>query len=136
MAGPCCIVRQDTVQTVCLCVSLLHATTYKISRFGRWGKASSGSDVSMLFPKFLLKRERLKIIWCFLPRLSLVRQFSSWGLYVPARGMLSSIRRRLKLVQSLIVEEQKTNLMSLAILFHFLCAQHVSDINLQTPNVN
>ena len=26
------------------------------------------------------------------------------------------------------VEEQKTNLMSLAILFHFLCAQHVSDI--------
>ena len=28
-----------------------------------------------------------------------------------------------------IVEEQKTNLMSLAILFHFLCAQHVSDID-------
>ena len=29
-----------------------------------------------------------------------------------------------------IVEEKKTNLMSLAILFHFLCAQHVSDINI------
>ena len=29
-----------------------------------------------------------------------------------------------------IVEERKTNLMSLAILFHFLCAQHVSDINI------
>ena len=29
-----------------------------------------------------------------------------------------------------IVEEQKTNLISLAILFHFLCAQHVSDINI------
>ena len=28
-----------------------------------------------------------------------------------------------------IVEEWKTNLMSLAILFHFLCAEHVSDIN-------
>jgi len=28
----------------------------------------------------------------------------------------------------LIVEEQTTNLMSLAILLHFLCAQHVSDI--------
>ena len=28
------------------------------------------------------------------------------------------------------VEELKTNLMSLAILFHFLCAQHVSDINI------
>jgi hypothetical protein len=28
------------------------------------------------------------------------------------------------------VEERKTNLMSLAILFHFLCAQHVSDINI------
>ena len=29
-----------------------------------------------------------------------------------------------------IFEEWKTNLMSLAILFHFLCAQHVSDINI------
>ena len=29
-----------------------------------------------------------------------------------------------------IVEEWKTNLMSLAILFHFLYAQHVSDINI------
>ena len=29
-----------------------------------------------------------------------------------------------------IVEERKTNLMSLAILFHFLCAQHVSDVNI------
>ena len=29
-----------------------------------------------------------------------------------------------------IVDEWKTNLMSLAILFHFLCAQHVSDINI------
>ena len=29
-----------------------------------------------------------------------------------------------------IVEERKTNLMSLAILFHLLCAQHVSDINI------
>ena len=29
-----------------------------------------------------------------------------------------------------IDEEWKTNLMSLAILFHFLCAQHVSDINI------
>ena len=28
------------------------------------------------------------------------------------------------------VEEWKTNLMSLVILFHFLCAQHVSDINI------
>ena len=29
-----------------------------------------------------------------------------------------------------IVEEWKTNLMSLAILFHFFCAQHVLDINI------
>ena len=29
-----------------------------------------------------------------------------------------------------IVEEWKANLMSLAILYHFLCAQHVSDINI------
>ena len=29
-----------------------------------------------------------------------------------------------------LVEEWKTNLMSLSILFHFLCAQHVSDINI------
>jgi len=31
---------------------------------------------------------------------------------------------------SVIVEEWKTNLISLAIVFHFLCAQHVSDINI------
>jgi len=31
---------------------------------------------------------------------------------------------------AVIVEEYKTNLMSLAVLFHFLCAQHVSDINI------
>ena len=31
-----------------------------------------------------------------------------------------------------IIEEWKTNLMSLAILFHFLCAQHASDINIST----
>ena len=31
---------------------------------------------------------------------------------------------------TVIVEEWKTNLMSLAILFQFLCAQHVSDINI------
>ena len=29
-----------------------------------------------------------------------------------------------------IAEERKTNLMSLAVLLHFLCAQHVSDINI------
>ena len=29
-----------------------------------------------------------------------------------------------------MIEEWKTNLVSLAILFHFLCAQHVSDINI------
>ena len=32
--------------------------------------------------------------------------------------------------QSVIFEEWKTNLMSLAILFHFLCVQHISDINI------
>ena len=32
--------------------------------------------------------------------------------------------------EPLILEEWKNNLMSLAILFHFLCAQHVSDINI------
>jgi len=30
----------------------------------------------------------------------------------------------------MVVEEQKTNLLSLAILFHFLCDQHVSEINI------
>jgi len=29
-----------------------------------------------------------------------------------------------------VVEERKTNVMSLAILFHFFCVQHVSDINI------
>ena len=35
-----------------------------------------------------------------------------------------------------IVEEWKTNLMSLDILFHFLCAQHVSDINPLNTELN
>ena len=34
-----------------------------------------------------------------------------------------------------IVEERKTNLMSLAILFHFLCAQRVSDTNTVLPRL-
>ena len=43
-----------------------------------------------------------------------------------------SFRRVRKVAKKklLIVEEWKTNLMSLAILLHFLCAQHVSDINI------
>jgi len=37
------------------------------------------------------------------------------------------LRRKKKLI--CLADEWKTNLMSLAILFHLLCAQHVSDIN-------
>jgi hypothetical protein len=36
----------------------------------------------------------------------------------------------LKVNRNAAVDEWKTNLMSLAILFHLLCAQHVSDINI------
>ena len=39
-------------------------------------------------------------------------------------------QRTLHVSDRFTVEEWKTNLMSLAILFHFLCAQHVSDINI------
>ena len=35
-----------------------------------------------------------------------------------------------------LLEEWKTNLMSLAILFHLLCAQHVSDINISHNKVH
>ena len=34
------------------------------------------------------------------------------------------------LTKTKVVDEWKTNMMSLAILFHLLCAQHVSDINI------
>jgi len=45
--------------------------------------------------------------------------------------MMEEKDRTRNVVQGVIlVEEQKTNLMSLAILFHVLCAQHVSDINI------
>ena len=43
-------------------------------------------------------------------------------------NILSDPRPQLKLV-----DEWKTNLMSLVILFHLLCAQHVSDINISKP---
>ena len=33
-------------------------------------------------------------------------------------------------LQSVLVDELETNFMSLAILFHLLCAQHISDINI------
>ena len=35
-----------------------------------------------------------------------------------------------QIVNTKKIEERKTNLMSLIILFHLLCAQHVSDINI------
>jgi len=41
-----------------------------------------------------------------------------------------SAHRRLVLKIFGLVDEWKTNLMSLAVLFHFLCTQHVSDINM------
>ena len=48
----------------------------------------------------------------------------------------AAIRTRSKILMFIgpciiaIVDEWKTNLMSLAISFHLLCAQHVSDINI------
>ena len=67
-------------------------------------------------------------------RLSTSIQFNSiyfafiWSLGVVTHRIWNlSIRLQISYT---IVEEWKTNLMSLAILFHFLCAQHVSDINI------
>ena len=75
----------------------------------------------------------------------------SQGLNVWGQWRLSDMSQRVKITNSswskeansspvnltfigpciiVIVEEWKTNLMSLAILFHFLCAQHVSSINI------
>ena len=54
------------------------------------------------------------------------------GKITPRYG--SCLDRRVGLnvaVDKYLFEEWKTNLMSLAILFHFLCAQHVSDIRLK-----
>ena len=47
-----------------------------------------------------------------------------WPLKMGPMGCLETLVR--------IVDEWKTNLMSLAVLFHLLCAQHVSDINMST----
>ena len=53
---------------------------------------------------------------------------SLWQMYVNKHANLNLMFIGLYII--VIVEEQKTNLMSLAILFHCLCAQHVSDINI------
>ena len=45
-------------------------------------------------------------------------------------GLTGSHHQANKTQNWLIIEEWKTNLMSLAILFHFLCVQHVSDVNI------
>jgi hypothetical protein len=39
----------------------MYECTYKISRFGRSGNAATGTDVSMLFPKFLPKEKRSEV---------------------------------------------------------------------------
>ena len=49
--------------------------------------------------------------------------------YIPTTSSYY-IRGMAQFKVKLYVEERKTNLMSLAILFHFLCAQHISDINI------
>ena len=44
--------------------------------------------------------------------------------------MVSSMLQNLRAIEPIIAEEWKTNFMSFAILFYFLCTQHVSDINI------
>ena len=54
---------------------------------------------------------------------------AGWGGYSPGECMWLSDYYLCKNIYYL-VDEWKTNLMSLAILFHLLCAQNVSDINI------
>ena len=58
----------------------------------------------------------------------LVLMIRSLGAVTIARFV--SVRFEFDLQSIYIVDEWKTNLMTLAILFHLLCAQHVSDINI------
>ena len=51
--------------------------------------------------------------------------FLGWEMGLFQTGVVQKFKRHI-----LLVDEWKTNLMSLAILFHLLCAQHVSDINI------
>ena len=70
---------------------------------------------------FQINHNYLRILPCW----SLTTPFHS---RLPSRCSWKRGFKRNKDVK--IREEWKTNLMSLAILFHFLCAQHVSDINI------
>ena len=55
----------------------------------------------------------------------------TWQGWIQLGGRLELQRVPLKTdLPTVVVEEWKTNLMPPAILFHFLCAQHVSDINI------
>ena len=51
-------------------------------------------------------------------------------MFIFARSFQALLALALVLNKHIIVEERKTNLISIAILFHFLYSQHVSDINI------
>jgi hypothetical protein len=76
----------------------------------------------------LVKRE---IRICFVINISNLESCFFWGAASEVAGVISEMDWRSVDGQvAYTVEEWKTNLTSLAILFHFLCAQHVSDINI------
>ena len=85
---------------------------------------SSFSFIPVIFPKLVLFFNSFAMLWSVRrindrPKCVIVVQSEQKG-----RGY------SLNKLNLLIFEEWKTNLMSLAILFHFLRAQHVSDINI------
>jgi len=52
------------------------------------------------------------------------------NLWTRSKGESTYTNSFMSISDQLYLKNKKTNLMSLAILFHFLCSQHVSDINI------
>ena len=72
----------------------------------------------------------LYFLFIILNRRSSVIYWLGYGLGLLKKRRWVSSGSKLALRTTRWVEEWKTNLMSLAVLFQFLCAQHVSDINI------
>jgi len=75
---------------------------------------------------FIVRMSELHILTEHVPPQKYQKSYFFKELFLDKHQMVHSLNK----YQLCQVEEYKTNLMSLAILFHFLCAQHVSDINI------
>ena len=91
-------------------------------------------EIFMCYRLYMVKWKE-QVLWRFFDQIYDNRMLPEILLHIFKKQMITKTKEIVNLMFIgpciiVTVEEWKTNLMSLAILFHFLCAQHVSDINI------